>query len=62
VKEGIVIPRLAERAEGPLRRSTACAKRRASTSRRTLPLRALTELATARSLGALRQPRDDHSP
>ena len=62
MKESVVIPRLAKRAEGPLRRSVASAKRRAFTLRWTLPLAGATQLAEGRSLGALRQPRDDREP
>ena len=61
MNESVVIPRLAQRAEGPLKRFIACAKWRTSTSKRTLPLWCGPKLATARSL-AVCAARDDRSP
>jgi len=54
-----VIPKLAERAEGPHRRSTATASDDASAVDRPSLLSCVTEFAVVRSRGALRQPRDD---
>src|SRR2546423_1725093 len=54
-----VIPRLAQRAEGPLRRWNATAKYRGPTSQWDALHRLRPEIADERSLGALRQPRDD---
>ena len=58
MKKRVVIPRLAKRAEGPRKRSTASAKCRAFTSEWMLPLACVTSFATERSL-AVCAARDD---
>jgi len=58
VNEGAVIPRLAQRAEGPLKRLIAFAKAIAPTSRWTVPFARAARLAVERSL-AVFAARDD---
>jgi hypothetical protein len=61
MKENAVVPSLAQCGEGPLNRSAALAKSRASTSGWTVPLARVTQLATGRSFGVSRQPRTDNA-
>jgi hypothetical protein len=59
MKKNVVIPRLAQRAEVPRKRSIASAKYSAPTSEWSLPIACVTRIATERSL-AVCAARDDH--
>jgi hypothetical protein len=59
--ESNVIPRLAQRAEGPLKRLFRYRKTFRVCVISAAQLCSVSQIATARSLGVLRQPRDDSS-